>query len=139
MFKRILVGLDLVEREEAKRIIDIAVRLAQTDQSELRLVSVRYMLEGSLPYLPKDYFVEEERQARKELQDLAAETSIPAERVSVSSPIGTIYDEILGEAKAYDADLIIVGAHRPRMTAYLLGSNAARVVRHAECSVMVVR
>jgi nucleotide-binding universal stress UspA family protein len=39
----------------------------------------------------------------------------------------------------YEADLIVVGSHRPAMKDYLLGTNAARVVRHAHCSVLVVR
>ncbi len=30
-------------------------------------------------------------------------------------------------------------AHRPEMDDYLLGSHAARVVRHAPCSVFIVR
>ncbi|MDH3475684.1 MAG: universal stress protein [Rhodospirillales bacterium] len=37
------------------------------------------------------------------------------------------------------ADLIITGSHKPNVSDYLLGSNAARVVRHASCSVFVVR
>ncbi|MEP3300223.1 MAG: universal stress protein, partial [Pseudoruegeria sp.] len=37
------------------------------------------------------------------------------------------------------ADLIVIGAHRPDFKDYLLGPNAARVVRHSECSVYVVR
>ena len=38
-----------------------------------------------------------------------------------------------------EADLIVVGSHRPAMRDYLLGTNAARVVRHAHCSVLVAR
>ncbi len=32
-----------------------------------------------------------------------------------------------------------IGSHRPELKDYLLGPNAARVVRHANCSVLVVR
>jgi nucleotide-binding universal stress UspA family protein len=35
--------------------------------------------------------------------------------------------------------LIIIGSHSPSMQDYLLGPNAARVVRHANCSVLVIR
>ncbi|TPQ46867.1 universal stress protein UspA, partial [Prosthecomicrobium hirschii] len=34
---------------------------------------------------------------------------------------------------------IVVSSHRPSMATYLIGSNAAKIVRHAPCSVMVVR
>jgi nucleotide-binding universal stress UspA family protein len=38
-----------------------------------------------------------------------------------------------------NADLIVMASHKPTVTDYLLGANAAHVVRHAGCSVMVVR
>ncbi|STP20138.1 putative universal stress protein [Escherichia coli] len=41
--------------------------------------------------------------------------------------------------KKIPAHMIIIASHRPDITTYLLGSNAAAVVRHAECSVLVVR
>ena len=43
------------------------------------------------------------------------------------------------ESSAGDVDLIVVGSHRPVMSDYLLGSNAKTIVRHAQCSVLVVR
>jgi nucleotide-binding universal stress UspA family protein len=35
--------------------------------------------------------------------------------------------------------VIVVGAHKPDLSEYLLGPNAARIVRHSKCSVYVVR
>ena len=52
---------------------------------------------------------------------------------------GGIYHELLQEASEWDADLVVVGSHRPVMSDYLLGSNAKTIVRHAQCSVLVVR
>ncbi|MDX9860174.1 MAG: universal stress protein, partial [Rhodospirillales bacterium] len=52
---------------------------------------------------------------------------------------GKVYKEILDATKLVKADLVIMGAHHPELEDYLLGPNAARVVRHAGCSVMVVR
>lgn len=52
---------------------------------------------------------------------------------------GNIYDEILRAADKLDVDLIILAAHRPEAKDYLLGPNAARIVRHAKQSVYVVR
>jgi nucleotide-binding universal stress UspA family protein len=51
----------------------------------------------------------------------------------------SIYAEILAVAEEAETDLIVVGSHRPAMKDYLLGTNAARVVRHAGCSVLVAR
>ena len=52
---------------------------------------------------------------------------------------GKIYQQILRVADEIKADLIVMGSHHPELSDYLLGPNAARVVRHADCSVMVVR
>ncbi|MFY9239756.1 MAG: universal stress protein [Roseovarius sp.] len=52
---------------------------------------------------------------------------------------GTTYDQVISLSRLLDVDLILIGAHRPGFTDYLPGSNAARVVRHATTSVLVLR
>lgn len=52
---------------------------------------------------------------------------------------GTAYQEILKTAEGAGSDLIVIGAHKPDFKDYLLGPNAARVVRHSTVSVYVVR
>ena len=52
---------------------------------------------------------------------------------------GSIYREILKLARETRSDLIVMASHRPKKTDFLLGMNAAQVVRHAPCSVLVVR
>jgi len=52
---------------------------------------------------------------------------------------GTIYKTIIDTAEDIGADLIVMGSHRPELQDYLLGPNAARVVRHSSKSVLVVR
>ena len=42
-------------------------------------------------------------------------------------------------AERMGADLILVSSHRPGLQEYFLGSTAARVVRRAPCSVLVLR
>ena len=53
--------------------------------------------------------------------------------------VGHPYKTILEMAKEKDAELIIVASHKPDLQDYFLGSTAAKVVRHATCSVLVVR
>ena len=52
---------------------------------------------------------------------------------------GGIGGGILHLAEQLEADLIVLASHRPEMRDWLIGANAARVVRHARCSVLVVR
>ncbi|KIC15218.1 universal stress protein [Leisingera sp. ANG-Vp] len=42
-------------------------------------------------------------------------------------------------AEAHGADCIVIASHRPGLQDYFLGSTAARVVRHAKCTVVVIR
>ena len=70
---------------------------------------------------------------------LADELNLESGEVSCLIRFGTVYDEVLAAAKVVKADLIITGSHKPNVSDYLLGSNAARIMRHAECSVLVVR
>lgn len=46
---------------------------------------------------------------------------------------------IVDYADANDIDLIVIGSHKPGRGRFLLGSTAARVVRHSNCAVHVRR
>lgn len=46
---------------------------------------------------------------------------------------------IIDYAAQHSVDCIVLGSHKPGLIDYLLGSTAARVVRHAPCAVHVVR
>jgi nucleotide-binding universal stress UspA family protein len=76
---------------------------------------------------------------RKKLATIAAGIPLPDARMSSVVHLGGVYNEVLKEASRIAADLIVVGSQRPTMSTYLLGSNAATIVRHAKCSVLVVR
>ncbi len=52
---------------------------------------------------------------------------------------GGIHQEILRYCGDVKADLIVMASHQPALKDYLLGPNAAHIVRHASCSVWVVR
>lgn len=52
---------------------------------------------------------------------------------------GGVYERVIEAARKAKADLIIMTAHRPELKDYLLGPNAAKVVRHSDISVLVVR
>ena len=52
---------------------------------------------------------------------------------------GRVYDEIIKAADKLDVNAIVLASHTPELSDYLLGPNAARVVRHARQSVFVVR
>lgn len=140
MFNRILLPVDTAEPELARPALAHAADLARSSGALIRLIHVRpFMVDAALEYLPQHYFDEEERQAVSELQALARDMGLDGAQVSCASPVGTIYDHVIAAATEFNADLIVIGSHRPAMSTYLIGSNAARIVRHAKCSVLVVR
>jgi len=52
--------------------------------------------------------------------------------------VGTPWREICAQAKGDQTSLIVLGRHGHSALARAVGTNAARVVNHAECSVLVV-
>ncbi|MBE9476665.1 MAG: universal stress protein, partial [Proteobacteria bacterium] len=78
---------------------------------------------------------------KAELDSLSEEALGPEINAKVRHLVvtGNAYEEILKVAAADGASLIVIGAHKPDFKDFLLGPNAARVVRHSTCSVFVVR
>jgi len=53
--------------------------------------------------------------------------------------MGSAGHEILNTADQDKTDLIVIASHQPVLSDYLLGSAEGRVMRHARCTVMVLR
>jgi universal stress protein F len=140
MYKRIVLAIDLFEPTPIPKGLTQAVELAKTGGGELRLVNVQPIMPATfMEYVPVDFDVEQAKRSREALDAILYSIDLPAERKSAATRAGGIYHELLEEASEWDADLIVVGSHRPVMSDYLLGSNAKTIVRHAQCSVLVVR
>ena len=141
MFKNVLAAIDLTEESSWVKSIPTAVELCQSSGAKLILMTVIPDFGMSIvsQHFPKDYAENAMAETRNELGTFASK-HIP-DNVSKSLVIaqGTIYEEIIRVGEEVSADLIIVASHRPSLKDYLLGPNAARVVRHSNCSVMVVR
>lgn len=70
---------------------------------------------------------------------LLAEKTKGLEGVTAKMVTGHTYRSIIDFAKKDGIDCIVMGSHKPGLSDYLLGSTAARVVRHAPCAVHVFR
>lgn len=140
MYKKILVPVDLGEAEMTQLALDAALPMARSAESELRLVNVQPLVPiAFVDYIPPNFDDEMRASAEKGAAELCGKLDLPRERVSCTVRFGAVYPEVLAEAEDWGADLIVVGSHRPTMATYLLGSNAKTIVRHAKCSVLVVR
>jgi nucleotide-binding universal stress UspA family protein len=140
MYKRIILAVDLADVTEAPKGLAEALELAKAWGGSLRLVNVQPVVPATfMEYVPADFDVEQTKRATESLSAMIAKIDLPADRKSIAARAGGIYHELLEEASEWDADLIVVASHRPVMSDYLLGSNAKTIVRHAQCSVLVVR
>ena len=141
MYKKILVPIDLADTDLAKPAVETAVDMAKASGGSVRLVNVLPMTPVMLAeYVPADFDAATAQVRRRRAGYRCAR--MRARRRRTFPPCvrqGGIYHEVLEEAKAIDADLIVMSSHRPAMRTYFLGSNAGHVVRYAKCSVLVVR
>ncbi len=140
MYKHILVPVDLSDPDLAKPALTTAVDLAKASGGTVRLINVLPMTPVMLAeYVPPDFDVQQRKSSEEALGIVARECGLDPAQVSFTVRQGGIYHEVLEEAAAIGADLIVMSSHRPAMRTYFLGSNAGHVVRYAKCSVLVVR
>jgi nucleotide-binding universal stress UspA family protein len=142
MYKRILVAIDLNEESGWRAPLVAAAEQARAFGSEQLIVltvireieALVYARVGAIGYemMARDL----EKQLAARVREVDAYDLKP--KIVVEHGKG-IYEVILGTAQEEGVDLIVVGSHRPAMKDYLLGTNADRVVRHANCSVLVAR
>ena len=140
MYKRILMPVDFTEPGISAPALRRVKAFATLTGADVRLVNVLSLIPFAyLEYVPADFDHVERGRAEAELKKTAASLELEEGRVTTSVRLGGVYHEVLAEAKEWGADLIVVGSHRPSMATYLIGSNAAKIVRNAQCSTLVVR
>ncbi|MDJ0612343.1 MAG: universal stress protein [Rhizobiaceae bacterium] len=136
MFKRVLIPVDIAHTEKAAEMVEAAKRVAN-DETQFVIASIIH----SVPALaelsvPQEYFDMAEEEARKTLTVIAKENGLDAK---IELRVGQPANDILTMQKELDIDLVIIGSHKPGLQDYFLGSTASRVVRHAQCPVLVMR
>lgn len=140
MFKTLLVPVDLNEAELTKAALKAARQLAESWNADLRLLYVMPIVPASyLEYVSPEFETTEKERVEAELRQLAEGLGLPAGRVSTAVRHGGVYHEVVAEATDSHCDLIVCGSHWPTLATYLVGSFATSIVRHASCSVLVIR
>jgi universal stress protein F len=136
MYKKIIVPVDMGQIEKGEKILAKAQALLDTG-GEIVLVNIVETVPSYITVdLPVDFVELSIKDAEQKLAALDAKMSAGAARVV---RVGSPAREIIDLADREKADLIIIASHRPDFTNYLIGATADRVVRHANCSVLVDR
>jgi len=136
MFKTILVPVDIAHTNSSQAIIEIASKNASEDANIILLNVVEEIPKWAAIELPDSIQEKSVLESQKGL-DAIAEASGANPEIVIR--IGHPYQTILEEAEKRGVELIVIASHKPGLQDYLLGSTAAKVVRHAKCSVLVVR
>lgn len=142
MYSMILVPVDIEETELTDNALAHAIKLAKLSGAKMHLF---HALPDASAFMTaysfgiKEFENQAVVKAEEKLEALVKQIDLPGEALSYSVSFGVPRDEALSLADELNADLIIIGSRRPSVKTYLLGSNAAAIVRHARTSVLVVR
>lgn len=136
MYKTIVVAVDISHGELGKGLLEKAVQLLD-EGGKIRLLHVLEEIPSYIAAeMPRDLTDKRNAEARVELKVLAQAMKVDAD---IEVRLGAASGQILQCAEDNDADLIMIASHRPGLSDYFIGSTAARVVRHAQCSVLISR
>ncbi|WP_372886789.1 universal stress protein [Shimia sp.] len=135
MYDHILVPVSFEDDRNVTAAVAVARRLLNDGGRVTMLHVMEQVPAYALNYVPEGFHNEARGALVKALNDLAGDIE-NAHGVVVEGHSGRT---ILDWANDHRPDLIVVASHKPEMKDYLLGSTAARVVRHAKCAVHVVR
>jgi universal stress protein F len=135
-FKKILVPIDLGHGDLAGQMIGVAKQVGGKD-AEIHLTHIVHDIPAyAAVEISSELLARTHKVAEEEMKAIAEKNGI---KTKIDMRHGTPGSGILDAAEDLGIDLIVIGSHKPDLTDYFLGSTAARVVRHAQCPVLVMR
>ena len=141
--QNIVALVDLEDESSWRKVLPAAIKQVRHTGARLHVLNVvpdgMYKMTIVAQLIPEDYERKVTDDARQRLAKLIGEYAVDDVQLEQVVRLGSIYKEAIKFARDVDADLIVVGAHKPELTEYLLGPNAGKIVSHAPCSVLVVR
>jgi len=135
MYDHVLVPIAYHEGRDAEAAIEIARAIA-APEARITLIHVMDEIPSyAITYLPEGFRSESRKAIEADLQSRAEGLDTVATAVIEGHPGRAITDF----AAKHNVDCIVIASHRPGVQDLFLGSTAARVVRHANCAVHVLR
>lgn len=136
MYTNILVAIEPTHKEKHEQAMTMARHLAEPN-AQITALTVIEPVPGYFPAdeLPQTLKKQAGEQALGQLRQFVG----PRSEINTVLLHGHAANAILDYAKTHEIDCIVIASHTPGLSDYLLGSTAARVVRHAPCSVHILR
>lgn len=137
MYMKLLVPVEPSHVESHQKSLDMARVLRENDDAEIIALTVIEPMPGYVARAGNlaDIQMQASEQTLRDLKAFVGDRSKIETRVLHGHPA----TEINGFAEKEGVDCIVIASHKPEFSDYFLGSTAARVVRHAPCSVHVIR
>lgn len=135
MYKKVLVPIDISHLERVDAMV-AAARMLSPDGEIILMNAVETIPAYVQAEIPVNFVGETIERSRTKLDEIAKGLS---GKVTTEIGEGHAASAILNLAEEQKVDAIVVASHKPGWQDYLIGSTAARVVRHAKCNVMVMR
>jgi len=135
MYKNILVPVSFEADRNAQGAMEVAKALCADGGAITCLHVMEQLPKYATEYLPVNHLDNAKADIIEGLKSLVEGVPNASSLVTEGHSSRTI----LAHADSNDVDLIIIASHQPGMQDYLLGSTAAKVVRHAKCAVHVLR
>ncbi len=149
MTTKILAPIDLMDLKTSEKVLSAAIEQAVAAKGDLTVMAVaphiltgvdyRYAIRGEMGGSGAYDAEKIVADTLERLNQVVTDLTPKGMHVNTIARHGTVYEQILKVADDIEADQIVIGAHRPGLADFLLGPNTARVVRHANCSVNVIR
>lgn len=136
MYRTIICAIGMGSRETARRLLHRASALLDEGGSIVVVHVIENIPRHHLTDLPEEFETRAIADAEEKLACLCKELKIPA---AVEVRIGVAASLIVSAAKEKSADLILLSSHVADITDYVFSSIVEKVVRHAECSVLIDR
>jgi len=141
MYENILFPVDLEHTVETEKALKIVIEEAKRSKAKLTVMTAA---PGFGMPIVASFF--DEGAVTNALKEIArhlkqyVDDNIP-EDIETNAIVveGNPAELILKQAKNDNTDLIVIAAHNSQIEHLLLGSCAAKVVRHADCTVTVVK
>jgi nucleotide-binding universal stress UspA family protein len=141
MYANILLPIDVNEESSWEKALPVAIEYCKAFGAKLHVLAVIPEMPSTWvsQHFPPHFLDNAKTEAGDALKKIC-DGQIPTEvEADMMVETGVVYECIIETAERIGADLIIMQSHRPELKDYLLGPNAARVVRHSALSVLVVR
>ncbi|GHF56834.1 universal stress protein [Seohaeicola zhoushanensis] len=141
MFDKVLLPIDLTYPESWDKALPAALKCAGTG-GEVHLLGIVHDLGSAMvaSFLPADFEKQAIARMQTALEEFQAKHLAGDPRVQLHVGHGHVPETILKVARKLDADLIVMASHpHGDLGTLLVGSNADKVVRHADRPVLVVR